>query len=212
MVFCKDKDSDCCVVFGTVCSCGENKKKKIYSGLDTLFIIYLLTTPHSLWDLTDLAKNFIHLFPQHHVQVPKENFGKLNSSLIMNWIQALGKESMPSSPPDHLGIPSGLDSIELFLNSSFVNLWAMSLKTNYLTSSRINSFICQMIVAYSFVVRWNAMFLKIVQCKKKSKINIHTIAKSMVGSTRNQEDKFLVLGLQKLVGKRKTRSTIFTCC
>ena len=41
---------------------------------------------------------------------------------------------------------------------------------------------------------------------------MHTIAKNMVGSTRNQEEKFLVLGLQKLVGKRKTSSTIFTCC
>lgn len=43
VVFYKDKDSDCCVVFGTVCPCGENKKKNIYSGLDTLFIIYLFT-------------------------------------------------------------------------------------------------------------------------------------------------------------------------
>ena len=63
------------------------------------------------------------------------------------------------------------------------------------------------------------MFFKIVKCKKKkkSKINIHTIAKSMVGSTRNQEEKFMVFGLQKLVGKRKTSSTISfgihqTCC
>ena len=146
---------------------GRIRRKKFTQAWILFFIIYLLTTPHSLWDLTDLAKNFIHLFPQHHVRVPKENFGKLNSSLIMNWIQALGNESMQSSPPDHLGIPSGLDLIELFLNSSFVNLWAMSPKTNYLTSSRINSFICQMILACSFVVRWNAMFLKIVQWKKK---------------------------------------------
>ena len=43
VVFYKDKDSACCVVFGTECPCGENKKKNIYSGLDTLFIIYLFT-------------------------------------------------------------------------------------------------------------------------------------------------------------------------
>lgn len=44
MVFYKDKDFDCCVVFGTVCPRGENKKNKFYSGLDVLFIIYLFTS------------------------------------------------------------------------------------------------------------------------------------------------------------------------
>lgn len=34
----------------------------------------------------------------------------------------------------------------------------------------------------------------------------------MVGSTRNQEEKFMVPGLQKLVGKRKTGSTFFFWC
>ena len=44
VVFYKDKDFDCCVVFGTVCPRGENKKNKFYSGLDVLFIIYLFTS------------------------------------------------------------------------------------------------------------------------------------------------------------------------
>lgn len=49
-----------------------------------LLFIYLLAIPHSLWDLTDLANNFVRVFPQHHMSVPKENFVKLNSSLIRN--------------------------------------------------------------------------------------------------------------------------------
>lgn len=50
-------------------------------------------------------------------------------------------------------LSSGLDSVELFLSSSFVHFLAMSSKTNYLTSSRISSFICKMIWSYDIVVK-----------------------------------------------------------
>lgn len=68
-------------------------------------------------------------------------------------------------------------------------------KTNYLTSLRINSFTCQMILAYSFVGRWNAVFWKLWSAKKqKCKINTYH-CKEHGGIYKESEEKFMVPGL-----------------
>lgn len=84
-----------CCVWNSV-SRGENKKNKFTQAwMFFLLFIYLLAIPHSLWDLTDLANNFVRVFPlTSYVGPQREFFVKLNSSLIRNWTQALGSESM----------------------------------------------------------------------------------------------------------------------